>query len=634
MSLATDRADWHTTTKRERPRAERRALYVAMRDGARIALDVHLPRLHGERLPTIVRSTRYYRGIALKQPFALLPIEWMLDSATRTRERMLAAGYAWVDVCARGSGASFGHRPSPWSPDEIADGREIIDWIVKQPWSNGRVGATGISYSGTATDFLVATGHPALLAAAPQFSLYDVYADVAFPGGIHLHFFTERWAAFNRALDRGRFDEAFELLIVEQAVAWRATPKRLAGLWNELTALATSRRGRAFLRWLMRRVARGVRRVDDDHDGRMLASAIASHADNFDVHQGALQLTHRDDVGISLDYPDRTIDAFSPHAHRREMESSNAAIYSFSGWSDAAYGHAAIKRFTTLDMPHKRLILGPWDHAGLHQVSPYSPASASAFDQPGELLRFFDAVLRDVEHGDPPVRYFTIGKESWRSASTWPPESVIEEPWFLCSERRLARTAGSNGTDEYRVDPNVGSGARSRYNSLFGMLPPVGYGDRAAIGKRLLVYRSEPLEEPLEVTGHPLVHIHLASSERDAHLFAYLEDERPDGRVEGVTDGQLRALHRALANGTPPYRSPAPYRSFERAHAQPLEPREPVELVFDLLPTSWLFQRGHRIRLALAGADSDHFIGLHPTPELAIFHGPSHPSRILLPVSR
>ena len=142
MAISSDRAAWQSPTGR--PRAlgtERRSLYLAMRDGVRIALDVYLPAKR-EALATIVRPTRYFRGVALKEPFRRLDaMEWLLDHAAETRHRFLAAGYAWVDVCARGSGASFGQRPCPWSPDEIADYGEVIDWVVAQPWSNGRVGA-------------------------------------------------------------------------------------------------------------------------------------------------------------------------------------------------------------------------------------------------------------------------------------------------------------------------------------------------------------------------------------------------------------------------------------------------------------------------------------------------------------
>ena len=82
-------------------------------------------------------------------------------------------GYAVVVVDVRGTGASFGTRDSFRSPREREDSREIADWIVAQPWSDGRIGSTGISYLGAAADFLASTGHPAVKAIAPLFAVWD-----------------------------------------------------------------------------------------------------------------------------------------------------------------------------------------------------------------------------------------------------------------------------------------------------------------------------------------------------------------------------------------------------------------------------------------------------------------------------
>jgi predicted acyl esterase len=54
---------------------------------------------------------------------------------------------------------------------------------VSEPWSDGRIGATGISYLGAAADFLASTGHPAVKAIAPLFSVWDTYGDHYYPGG-------------------------------------------------------------------------------------------------------------------------------------------------------------------------------------------------------------------------------------------------------------------------------------------------------------------------------------------------------------------------------------------------------------------------------------------------------------------
>jgi len=600
-----------------------------MRDGVRIAVDVHLPKGGAEGLPVILRQTRYFRGVAFRPPFTWLPVEWLLDHAADTRNRFLAAGYAWVDVCARGSGASFGRRPCPWSPDEVADGGEVVSWIVDQPWSNGRVGSTGVSYDGTTAEMLVVNRHPAVKAVCPRFSLFDVYTDVAFPGGIHLAWFTEAWGGFNRALDTGRLDRAFADMLRVQIRALRAMPQ--PRLVDRALGLADSELASRFYLAAVRGMARGVRPVDTD-GARLLDDAIAAHGSNFDVHRGALSIDCRDDAGVAEDYPEASIDFFSPHAHLEALREAEVPIYGYSGWLDAAYQHGAIKRHRAVASAGSQLILGPWDHGGLGNVSPFSPSAKAAFDQDGELLRFFDRHLRGIDHDDPPVRYFTMGEERWKEADRWPPPGFSPRAWYLAEGGALRDEApDADGVDRYRVDLDVTTGRRSRWDSLLGLLPPVGYSQRLELGARSLVYRSLPLAEAIEITGHPVVTIFLASDVPDPFLFVYLEHETAAGEVHYVTEGQLRLAHRESA-GEPDYPVSAPWRSFRREDLRLLEPGEIERASFDLLPISWRVPRGDRLRLVLAGADREHF-SLPPTrPTLAIHRGRRHMSRLELPI--
>ena len=81
-------------------------------------------------------------------------------NAAKYRDFFVPRGYALVVVDVRGTGASFGTRDSFRSPAEREDYREIAEWIVAQPWSDGVIGSTGISYLGAAALFLASTGHP------------------------------------------------------------------------------------------------------------------------------------------------------------------------------------------------------------------------------------------------------------------------------------------------------------------------------------------------------------------------------------------------------------------------------------------------------------------------------------------
>jgi putative CocE/NonD family hydrolase len=594
--------------------------YLTMRDGVRIAINVHLPTgvTSGARLPTILHQTRYYRSMELRWPLGMLnggkPFHHIPLTA-RCRKRFVANGYAWVDVDARGSGASYGRRVCEWSPDEIRDGAEIVDWIVRQPWSSGVVGALGTSYNGATAEFLLVNGHPAVRAIAPRFAPFDAYTDIAFPGGIPATWFTETWGRYNAALDRN-------------------APHEVTGWWVKL-------------------LVTGVQPVQGDHDRSMRAGAIAAHHDNYDVHEQGLSLTFRDDVAPSDPYHNDlggrlelvgtpidesgSINLFSPHNYWRDVAASGAAVYSYSGWFDGAYPHSAIKRYLTVSTAGSRLILGPWNHGGGWHIDPIGRPTRASFDHDGELLRFFDHHLKGLDTGiaaEPQVHYFTMVEERWKSADGWPPPATTMS-YYLAAERQLGLDppASDSSADEYAVDQTAGTGEHSRWHTQVTIGDAVRYPDRTEQDAKLLSYTSAPLDRPLEVTGHPMITLFVTSTASDGTFFVYLEDVDASGHVAYVTEGQLRAIDRRLSDSAPPYRQAVPYRTFKRTDARPLVPGEIAELVFDLLPTSYLFQQGHRIRVAIAGVDASHFAVLPGGPPMVRVHRSRlYASRLDLPV--
>jgi putative CocE/NonD family hydrolase len=594
---STSDASWRTDPMRPATRSgwTRSSRYLAMPDGVELALDLYLPAdlRADERLPAMLRQTRYWRSTRLRRPW-----RWWIPPIFPLARDFVLRGYAWLDVDVRGSGASGGSQTYPWGPCEVADGARVVDWIVAQPWSNGRVGAMGVSYDGTAAEMLLVNGHPAVRAVAPRFSLFDVYADVGHPGGLHLAWFTELWQRTNAALDAGE-------------------PGRVLGRWV-----------RAFVE--------GVSPTDGDAGRSRLRRHLAEHERNGDVHRGALELCFRDDP-VKGQGGFRVAD-FSPHAHAERIRAAGAAVFSYSGWLDGAYARSAIERFLTLAGPEDRLLLGPWNHGGGQNIDPRRRARRARFDHPGELLRFFDRhLLEGAARGgpEPRVAYYTLVEGRWKHATSWPPPADPLRLHLTASGALVADSAAPDGADRWRVDGRAGTGIRSRWRSLMGERGPIEYADRRARDRHCLVYESAPLPEPLEVSGHPLVVLHLAADARDAAVFAYLEDVSPDGEIGYVTEGQLRALHRAEARacGGSGLRPPIPRHSFERADGAPLVPGEPARLRFALLPTSYLFERGHRVRLALAGCDADHFAELPEAPETwTLLRGASAPSHLELPV--
>jgi putative CocE/NonD family hydrolase len=150
----------------------------------------------------------------------------------------------------------------------------------------------------------------------------------------------------------------------------------------------------------------------------------------------------------------------------------------------------------------------------------------------------------------------------------------------------------------------------------------------------LINYTSAPFANDTEITGYPVIDLFVTSTATDGAFFVYLEDVDEQRVVTYVTEGELRALHRKISADTPPYKIAVPYHSFKKKDAMPLVPGQVAELKFALQPTSVLIKKGHRLRIAIAGADKDTFVRIPETgvPVIKFARNQQHASWIELPV--
>jgi uncharacterized protein len=571
------------------------SVYVTMADGCRLAVDVILPDGDAsKRWPTVLILTPYVRRFQLAAGSNVEPS----PNSYKYRDMFVPRGYAVVVVDARGTGASFGTRDSFRSPRERADYKEIADWIVGQPWSDGRIGATGISYLGAACDFLASTGHTAVKAIAPLFAVWDTWADNYYPGGMLI--------------------------------------KRLALTYDELMlALDHDRRDlRSKFSYFADPALQGPMPVDDDKDGSLAREAVKEHLANFRMPDFMSEFKFRDDT---LPYdPSFSSASFGPYNYLDQMP-ADVAVYAVSGWMDGAgYANGTLSRFLTLPNAQRRVMLGPWDHGARVNVSPWRATVEPELPVLGEVLRFFDQHLAGRETGlldEAPIHYFAMHAEEWRAAESWPPVKGSRQ-FFTAPDQRLAKSPADKATSTaYQADFSVGSGAQTRYERIAGIDATAYYADWTERERALLSFTTEPLASPLEIAGHPVVSLWLASSEPDAGVFVYLSEVEADGTARYVTEGLLRAIHRAEAPAPRNYRTTWPWRTFARKDARPMPVGEPQLLRFALLPTAWRFAAGSRIRLSIAGGDADHFV-LTPhgrPPLLTVMSGAEKGTRLELP---
>jgi len=151
---------------------------VTMRDGVRISLCVYRPDAPG-RFPALFAASPYQYEMDTVPAFPLFlwretgPIEWYVGE-----------GYAYVHADVRGSGRSEGEFEF-MGPNEQQDYVELIAWIVKQPWCNGRVGGIGQSYYAMAQWLMATLNPPGLACIVPYDGLVDQYRGSNYHGGIY-----------------------------------------------------------------------------------------------------------------------------------------------------------------------------------------------------------------------------------------------------------------------------------------------------------------------------------------------------------------------------------------------------------------------------------------------------------------
>jgi len=509
-----------------------------------------------------------------------------MDDLFRTEwlNEMVKAGYAVLVVDRPGTGASFGKLAH--DPAVVAqEASQIIDWIAAQAWSDGNVGMYGDSIQAQIQFQAASTGNPHLKAILPATTWMDNYNAVMYPGGIPNKIFASLYSTLNTTFD----------------------------------ALATP--------------------VDPDVDGSLLAQARAERGgvDLAEMVVGFEQVPYRDD--LTPDGQNFWVDHHTLYPLLDGVNRSGTAVYLIDGWYDL-YACDDILIYANLSVP-KRLLVRPTDHSSIE-----SPGKD--LDIAAEAHRWFDYWLKGIDNGimdEAPIHYYLQGMDkaqAWQSTDTWPLEEQRLTRYYFGPEEGGKKASVNNGSlqlvpptqspafDAYTVDYTTTSGKQPRWT---GLAVPHKYPNMRANDAKSLTYTTPLLDAPVTVTGHPVAHVWLETNVPDLDLVLYLEEVDESGNSTYISQGSLRASHRALSQA--PFNNLGlPWHSHFQSDLQPIPAGEPVELVFDLLPTAYRFQTGNRLRITVAFADADsfHTPQLDPAPLVSLLRDELHASYVELPV--
>jgi hypothetical protein len=593
--------------------SKRTSDFLKLSDGTRLAYDLFIPTKNGkladEPLPVLFKYTPYdrawtvfdkagkfqlaelgmpsYYSLIVRVRGLFVPNGQVLDALFRTKwlGDMVNSGYAVIVVDRPGTGASFGK----YNGDALVAADEtdqILNWIAAQSWSDGKIGMFGDSIQAQIQFRAASSGNPHLKAIFPATTWMDNYSAVMFPGGIP----NKAFAAFY-----SKVNDAFDAM---------STP------------------------------------VDGDKDGSLLAQARAERLSSVALSEGAASfetIPYRDSLGPTGENIWITYQTLYPLLDR--INKSGTPVYLINGWYDL-YARDNFQIYNNLTVP-KHLLVRPTDHAGIE-------TPASDVDYGAEAHRWFDHWLKGIDNGimdEAPIHYYLQGADKgqeWKSTDVWPLEDQALTRYYFGSGAAAGKSSINNGGlepslpsdpqafDAYTVDYSTTTGASPLWT---GVAVSHAYPNMRSQDSKSLTYTTPSLTKAVDLTGHPIAHLWLTASAPDLDVFVYLHEVDGNGNSTYITEGALRASHRAL--------SPAPFDDFGlpwqdhfQGDLKPIPAGEPFELVFDLRPTAWRFSAGKQIRITVAFADSGNFDTpvLNPAPTLQLLRDSGHPSYVELPI--
>jgi uncharacterized protein len=518
---------------------------VPMTDGTKLAADIYRPKADG-KFPALVERTPYDKKVSSE-----IRVDAHLYFAKR--------GYIFIVQDTRGRFASEGkfypNLDDAWLTRR--DGFDTVEWIAKQPWSDGQVGVIGGSQTGQTAYFIGPTQPAALKSMFVRESASDLHAHWYYRGGAFEHGFVTPWAA-----------NTFGPNVVVKNLEGEAQ--------------------------------------------KAAAAALKHYSDNrktMDMHLPLVDFPlFKDLPGFQFYYDWVRHQADGPYWWQQNVglrhNMFTIPVYHLGGWYDI-FLDGTIKNYvgirekggTPAARNGQKLVIGPWIH-GPTNVSATTVGSLTFPDADKVTLndirlRWFDYHLKGMDNGvmrEPPVLIYVMGDNKWRQENEWPLARTQFTKYFF--HRGPSGSIDSLNDGRLSTSPPKGAAAADAFlynpgdplptlggNTLFIATGPQ---DHRTVDARSLTYTSDPLDRDLEITGPVKAVLYGMSSAVDTDWTVRLSEVYPDGRSINIVDGIVRARYR-------------------NSPAQPelQEPNKVYQYELDLWATSNVFKAGNRLRVSV-----------------------------------
>jgi hypothetical protein len=547
---------------------------IAMRDGVKLFTAVYIPKdvMEGNRYPILMVRTPYNVAPYGEDQFP----EILGPSPLFTREKFI---FVYQDV--RGRYMSEGDftivRPqkpikkSEKDTDESSDAYDSIDWLIKNvPGNTGKVGIWGISQPGFFATASMIDSHPALVAVSPQAPVTDYYLgdDVYHNGAFMLAARFNMYQGF-----RPRGDDP--------------TPP--------------------------------VPRLPFDY----------GTPDGYDFYLSLGPLVNADERYFknmqpywSMNVKNSTYNDFwQARSVWKYLKNVKPAVMIVGGWYDQEDPQGLFRQFYQLkkESPETAdmLVVGPWVHGGFSRedgdrVGNVSFGSKTAIYYREKIeFPFFMHYLKGQEGGKRPKAWvFETGVNQWRQFDEWPPKQAKKTGLFLDGNGKIGMQAtAAAGFDEYISDPAkpvpyIG-------HILMGVRYDFMTEDQRFAASRtdVLVYKTEPLDHDVTVSGPIQVDLKVSTSGTDSDFDVKLVDVFPakypdyDAKPDDPPPNpRLLPANLIQLGGYQELIRGEPFRGKYRqslTHPVPFEPGKPDRITFQMPDVLHTFRAGHRIMVQI-----------------------------------
>ena len=580
---------------------------VPMRDGIALATDVYTPKGDGP-FPVVFVKTPYnfnkMDGIQL---------QWALDA--------IEHGYAFVVQNERGRYYSEGDWEILGRPR--TDGYDALTWLEEQEWSSGKVATMGCSSTAEWQLALAAQNHPAHAAMIPMASGAGIgrvgeYFEQGnwYKGGVHQTLFTV-WLYSVQQNIRPQFPDglsqeqlqrlrkAYDLAADMPTVDWKKQLRKLPSV-----------------DWIK----------DADGNEGPGADLMARTPNDPKWYEG----------GLYHDNEDFGVPAFWFNSWFDVSQGPNLALYN----------HVRENADEKSVRDGQYMVVAPTLHCGFFRTPEHEDLIAGELNVGNATFPYSDTVFSFLDHymkdkrsnfrkNTPRVQFYTMGRNEWTSADTWPPQDVSTTTMYLASEgnansvfgngRLSTNQATGAAADTFSYDPmnpvpSLGGGVCcNRDASVGGSFDQRGIEARADV----LVYTTDVLDEDTDVTGFVRAKLFVSSDAKDTDFTIKLVDVYPDGTAYNVDDTIFRAR----------YRDGYDQQVF-------MESGQVYELNPTAMSTSYEFKKGHHIRVEIASSKFPQYMrnlntGGNNYDETegviarnTVHHSAEYPSQIILPIRR